>query len=1268
MPLRLPIFRSFKGIGYFQLFQFVEWYIRMHFKFLLLFFLFSFSFLSASGQQAGPFSSAGEQPLWHGIKRSIRYIPHGGDFIITNGTRRFNRALYGTNTGFRVEAGDLPQFALYMPGMGGSLKFGLITTDTSKWLVDAERITARYRPGAMLYEIEDPLLVQGRLKLNVLARDDAEGILVQVVSEGVGEGVELFWSFGGATGKRFHRDGDIGADPESSFYLKPEYCGDNIYEIEDNHFVLHYGSGKVLTEAERHEIQHRASDKLSGESFGRQKQLAGTVPPGMRLQIADAAKQNTPAVFWDSGPSNVPAVAGKLSIRAGEPLYFSIHNPDGQPPVDYSVLPALFGQAEAARKKLAGRVKLRTPDPYVNPFGGALAVAADAIWEHPSYLHGAVAWRMRLNGWRGAYAADPLGWHGRARAHFSAYALSQLASPETGPVTPDTALNFARQQETLGTALFSSGYICRNPGGDFRAHHYDMNLVFIDQLLRHFQWTGDLDYAREMWPVLQRHLAWEKRCFDGDGDGLYDAYCSIWASDALEYSGGGVAHSSAYNYLANRMAAKLAKLIGENPAPYRQEAEKILSAVNSKLWMPSLGWYAEFKDALGNQFLHPSPGLWTVYHAIDSGVPGPFQAYQALRYVDTQIPHIPVRAEGAPAGLYTLSTTNWMPYTWSVNNVAMAEVLHAALAYWQAGRKEEAFRLWKSAVVESMYLGASPGSFQQLSFYDAFRGELYRDFADPVGMAARTLVEGLFGIRPDALNGMLAVQPGLPDEWDEASLEIPGLNFQFERSGNTERYAVAHSLPGDMKLRFRVKARTAEVKSAKVNGVEARWKSAEGAVGFPVVEITAGAAARYEIEIEWEGSGPEAARTPAVIPSGGTFSLQWDKAEPLEVFDPQQALEILEKGKKLLTARAAGSNGHRTAFVRLRQGDFSWWAPLDFEIRAPVTLLPAGDQPAGGLSFRIQNNTASPITVSVRGGHQDAVLKDRIPAGAGALSGEIVLKSLQFVSGTNPIRLEWGGGNAVVGEIVNWNIKSPADSKWETVDLSAYFNDNVTEIFKHRYESPRVPYPTVQIPLQGIGNWCYPLVEADIDDTGLRALAGTDGVFGLPQGMPFATPGPGGEKNIVFTSMWDNFPEAVSIPLSGRASHAYLLMTGATNPMQSRLDNGVVEVEYEDGSKSVLPLRNPDTWWPIEQDYYRDGYAFDWDHPFPPRVHLKTGLITRKFDHYTSIKGFSDRVIDGGAATVLDLPLEPGKALKSLKVRALANEVVIGLMGVTLVR
>jgi len=94
-------------------------------------------------------------------------------------------------------------------------------------------------------------------------------------------------------------------------------------------------------------------------------------------------------------------------------------------------------------------------------------------------------------------------------------------------------------------------------------------------------------------------------------------------------------------------------------------------------------------------------------------------------------------------------------------------------------------------------------------------------------------------------------------------------------------------------------------------------------------------------------------------------------------------------------------------------------------------------------------------------------------------------------------------------------------------------------------------------------------------------------------------------------------------------------------------------------------LRNPTNWWPIDQDYFIDDFAFRREGPIPPRVDLRTGNI-RLLD-MASFKG-KGRKVPGGAATVLDLPLNTTKELKSLTVRTLANEVVIGLMAVTLER
>ena len=258
----------------------------------------------------------------------------------------------------------------------------------------------------------------------------------------------------------------------------------------------------------------------------------------------------------------------------------------------------LFKKAEAARSETASRIRIETPDPYFNTLGGTLAMAADGIWDGEVWLHGAIGWRMPLSGWRAAYTGDVLGWHDRARTHFNAYAASQVTEvPNTLPhPAQDSALHLARSVKKWGTPQYSNGYICRNPHRNNQMHHYDMNLCYIDELLWHFKWTGDLDYVRQMWPVITRHLAWEKLNYDPDNDGLYDAYACIWASDALYYNSGGVTNSSAYNYRANKTAAQLAEKIGEDPTPYRNEAEKILKAMNERLWLPGKGHWAEYQD------------------------------------------------------------------------------------------------------------------------------------------------------------------------------------------------------------------------------------------------------------------------------------------------------------------------------------------------------------------------------------------------------------------------------------------------------------------------------------------------------------------------------------------------------------------------------------------------------------------------------------------------------------------------------------------------
>jgi hypothetical protein len=839
-----------------------------------------------------------------------------------------------------------------------------------------------------------------------------------------------------------------------------------------------------------------------------------------------------------------------LPLRNGETCYllarnYTLHLPDS------THGERLYNRAEAQRTALTNRIRITTPDPYINPLGGAIAVAADAIWDGQVWLHGAVGWRMPLTGWRAAYTGDALGWHDRARTHFDAYAASQVTGvPCTIPhPAQDSALALARSLKRWGTPQYSNGYICRNPYRNNQMHHYDMNLCYIDELLWHLNWTGDLDYARRMWQVITRSLAWEKRNFDPDDDALYDAYACIWASDALYYNSGAVTHSSAYNYRANRLAALIAAKIGEDPAPYQREAGRILDALNRRLWLDDEGHWAEYQDALGHRRLHKNAAVWSIYHAIDSDAGDAFQAYRATEYIDRHIPHIPVRAEGLDDAQYaTISTTNWMPYAWSINNVAFAEVWHTALAYFQAGRADAAYQLFKSSVLDGMYLGDSPANFGQVSFYDAARGECYRDFGDPVGIASRLLIQGLFGIVPDALNQHLLVRPGFPRHWTEASLHTPDIDFTYH-GGN--RYTLTHRLPTVTTVELRIPARRSRIAALTVNGQPARWEPLRTAIDNPVVCITATAKAgeTLTVAITWGGNELNA---PAIAADNAP-------------------------------AISAGDNA--PYFRSVTQDDMTWWLPT------PRDTVPR--QPIAPMFARV-----------------DA-------------------------------------------------------ARCEPVPMDAYFNASVTDIYRNQYRSPRSPYTTLQIPVQGIGEWCHPLHTVEIDDTGLRASVRPDGTIATPLGIPFRTPREG--KNILFTSLWDNYPDSIAIPLTGHASSAYLLMAGSTNHMQFDIDNATVRIDYTDGSSTCMPLVNPTNWASVEHLFFEDGLAFNRHAPALYRLHLKTGRVSNRLGEETGFTGAS-RELAGGAAILLEMPLDPTKTVTRLLLETRANDVVVGLMGVTLQR
>jgi hypothetical protein len=474
-----------------------------------------------------------------------------------------------------------------------------------------------------------------------------------------------------------------------------------------------------------------------------------------------------------------------------------------------------------------------------------------------------------------------------------------------------------------------------------------------------------------------------------------------------------------------------------------------------------------------------------------------------------------------------------------------------------------------------------------------------------------------------------------------------------------------------MALKLVVPAPSA-VEAAAVNGRPVSWHYAADAIGGPRLVLALPAASGYSVRIRWKHSRHSRPAYDSVAVQGARFRIGTGTAQIIGMRDPQHTLSDIRyqpsshkfTGNNLLTGTVAGPEGPHTLFLRVKEGAMTWWMAADFTIRPAMQVVAADREDSAGIRFRIRNNTHATLRGKAAVSAGSFRTKARLSIAPGKSSAPLFVRAAWLLPGSNPVSVNLDGYRADT-VLTAWNLPG-REKRYRMISLDTFFNDRVTSIFHNRYLSPRPAKATLQQPVQGIGNWCTTGAHPLIADSGLRALAGKKGYFRLPDGIPFKTPSAEGAKNIIFTSRWDNYPDSVRIPLSGRASHAWLLMAGSTNPMQSRILNAEVAVRYADGSRDVLPLKNPGTWWPVAQDYSYDGYAFHCASPVPWRVHLKTGLITRHFRGYKAIRGLTDLGVPGGAATVYDLPLDARKELVSLELKTVAPEVVAGLMSVTL--
>jgi hypothetical protein len=256
-------------------------------------------------------------------------------------------------------------------------------------------------------------------------------------------------------------------------------------------------------------------------------------------------------------------------------------------------------------------------------------------------------------------------------------------------------------------------------------------------------------------------------------------------------------------------------------------------------------------------------------------------------------------------------------------------------------------------------------------------------------------------------------------------------------------------------------------------------------------------------------------------------------------------------------------------------------------------------------------------------------------------------------------QIETADPAAVAAERARTVREIPRGARWECLDLGGALNADVREIYRQQYLSPRPATVSVRIGTDGYSPWTFLHWKSPPPEIGLDRVPGmldAAGRLATPQGVPFHWAG--GERNIAFTSLWDNYPASVEVPVGQAAEAAWFLVCGSTTVMQSRIANAVLRLRYADGSEDRFELVPPFNYWnlsPITANARAPGQSARTDY-------------TDADDVFAVPKPWPETVALGGncRAILLHRRLRPGVVLQSAGLETLSQEVVVGLMGVTL--
>ena len=351
-------------------------------------------------------------------------------------------------------------------------------------------------------------------------------------------------------------------------------------------------------------------------------------------------------------------------------------------------------------------------------------------------------------------------------------------------------------------------------GGVVNSGNTQETAQFIMTVGRVVDWTGDISFAREMYPAVTRGLDWLLTDMDQNRDLFPEGY-GITEILGLNTE---VIDVAVYTQQALEAAAHLSAILGKPQAAkrYGRLASELKARVNQRFWLESEQAYGDFYgsrlqaintadgsikqiELKGSENLTPRDStLIRYYEQLKqrfAAMPDTSRAWMTNRnWVITTPMEVGIaprsRAIEALDRIRRGDVGEYGPYLSAVDRQAMMTISTGAQAVSEGtyGRSDEA--LWYMEKIVDTFNRVLPGSMSEMMPDDGCFTIAWTSYGIVI-----PLVQQFFGIHPDATRRTIVIDPHLPSGWDDVSIEnLPvgtnAISFSRRKSGKGIEYRI----------------------------------------------------------------------------------------------------------------------------------------------------------------------------------------------------------------------------------------------------------------------------------------------------------------------------------------------------------------------------------------------------------------------------------------------------------------------------------------------